>query len=540
MYQQIFDPVAHSLSWSALFAALPLISLFVLLGVLRWKAYLAALTSLAVSVAIAIGIYGMPVGQSFAGAAEGAAVGFFPIIWVGINAIWLYKLTEVRGHSLVLRRVFDSVSDDLRVQVILIAFCFGALLEGLAGGGSPVAICTVMLMALGVKPVKAAVVCLLADTTPVAFGALGLPINTLSKLTGLPVSSLSVMIGRQTPLLAAIVPFVLVYILDGRRGIRQMWPFSLTAGLSFGACQCLGSMTMTPELVDIAGAMVTSGICIGFLRAWSPAETMHPEALSAAGDPVHSSRDCRVSRGDLLYAVLPYLSVVVIVALAQVGLVRNLLSRATSTFAWPGLAVTDPSGALVTAVTARFEWLSSPGSLILIAGTLVAPFLGLQLRTVIQTYRETLYSLRWAVVTVSAVVGLAYVMNLSGQIITLGIWAAGAGGAFAPISPLIGWLGAAVTGSDTSSNALFGMLQVTTARHAGLSEILLAAANTSGGVCGKAISPQNLSIAAVAVGLTGREGDLFRQVFGWTVLLIALLSLLVFLQSTPLLSWMVP
>ena len=531
MYQQIFDPVAHSLSWSALFAALPLLTLFVLLGVLRWKAYWAALTSLAVSLLIAVAVYGMPLGQSLAGAAEGGAVGFFPILWVGINAIWLYKLTEVSGHSLTLRRVFDSVSPDLRIQVILIAFCFGSLLEGLAGGGSPVAICTVMLVALGVEPVKAAVVCLIADTTPVAFGALALPINTLSKLTGLPVASLSAMIGRQTPLLAFVVPFILVYILDGKRGIRRLWPFALTAGLSFGACHFLGSMILPPELVDIVAAMATSGLCMGLLRWWSPAKTLHPL------DP---SPDRRVSGTELMYAALPYLSVVMIVALAQVGVIRDLLAKTTSTFAWPGLTVTGPDGALVTAVTAKFEWLASPGSLILIAGALVAPVLGLRLKTLIQTYAETLYGLRWAVVTVSAVVGLAYVMNLSGQIITLGIWAAGAGGAFAAISPVIGWLGAAVTGSDTSSNALFGMLQVTTARHAGLSEILLAAANTTGGVCGKAISPQNLSIAAVAVGMTGREGDLFRQVFGWTVLLIALLSLLVFLQSTPLLSWMVP
>ena len=346
------------------------------------------------------------------------AGGFSQIIWVGINAIWLYKLTEASGHSLTLRRVFDSVSDDLRIQVILIAFCFGSLLEGLAGGGSPVAICTVMLVALGVEPVKAAVVCLIADTTPVAFGALGLPINTLSKLTGLPVSSLSAMIGRQTPLLAAIVPFILLYILDGKRGIRQLWPFALTAGLSFGACQFLGSMTLFAELVDIVAAMATSGLCMGFLRWWAPAET--------TADPVESSRDRRVSRSELMYAVLPYLSVVMIVALAQVGAIRDLFSKTTSTFAWPGLSVTGPDGALVTAVTAKFEWLASPGSLILVAGTLVAPFLGLRLKTVIQTYGETLYSLRWAVVTVSAVVGLAYVMNLSGQIITLGIWAAGA------------------------------------------------------------------------------------------------------------------
>ena len=547
MYQQIFDPVAHSIAWSALFAALPLLTLFLLLGVLRWEARWAALTSLAASIFVASGIYAMPLGQSMAGAAEGAAVGFFPIIWVGINAIWVYKLTEVSGHSIALRRAFNSLSGDVRVQAVLIAFCFGALLEALAGGGSPVAICAVMLMVLRVPPVKAAMMCLIADTTPVSFGALGLPISTLSKLTGLSSSSLSTMIGRQTPLLAVFVPFILIYILDGKRGIRQVWPFALVAGISFGASQCLGSVILPLELVDILAAMFSIAICIAFLRFWSPLETPRPEALPAISEfsPIDSSAsqtaaESSVTKLELVHAVLPYLSIVIVVALAQVGPIRALLSRATSTFMWPGLHVVNPSGMLVSSVTTRFEWLLAAGSLVLIAGALLAPLLGLSLKTTVQAYRETFVSLRWAIVTVSAVVGVAYVMNLSGQIITLGMWAAGAGHAFAPISPLVGWLGTAVTGSDTSSDALFGMLQVTTARHAGLSEILLAAANTSGGVCGKAISPQNLSIAAVAVGLTGREGDLFRRVFGWTVLMIAFLSLLVFLQSTWILSWMVP
>jgi lactate permease len=520
MYSQVFDPVAHSLSWSALFAALPLLALFVTLGVLRWEARRAALLSLAVSIVIATAVYSMPVGQALAGAAEGAAIGFFPILWVGISAIWLYRLTEVSGHSLALRRAFDAVSDDLRIQVIFIACCFGSLLEGLAGGGSPVAICTVMLIALQVPPVKAAVICLIADTAPVSFGALGLPINTLSKLTGLPVAPLSAMVGRQTPLLALFLPFVLLYILDGRRGLRDVWPFALVVGLGLGVGESVGSVALPVELVDIAAALATSAMSVAFLRVWRPATN--------------------VSAKDMGHALVPYFFVVLVVVAAQFKSIRSVLGWATSSFAWPGLSVIGPDGAAVSAVDAKFEWLLSSGSLLLIAGVLVVPFLGVSLRTAVQAYGETLYHLRWTVVTVSSVVGLAYVMNLSGQIITLGMWAAGAGNAFAPISPLIGWLGSAVTGSDTSSNALFGMLQVTTARHAGLPEILLAAANTSGGVVGKAISPQNLSIAAVAVGLTGREGYLFRHVFAWTLLLIAILSLLVFLQSTSVLSWMIP
>jgi len=542
MYRQIFDPVAHSLLWSSLFAVTPLLALFVLLGLLRWEARWAALTSLVISVLVAIEVYAMPAPQAVASAAEGVAIGFFPIIWVGINAIWLYKLTEVKGHCLVLRRAFDAVSRDLRVQTVLIAFCFGSLLEALAGGGSPVAICAVMLIALRVPPVKAAVVCLIADTTPVSFGALGLPISTLSKITGLSVSRLSVMIGRQTPLLAALAPLMLVYILDGRRGLRQTWPFALVAGISFGAGQWLGSVTLPLELVDIVAALISTTACLVFLRLWSPLHILFPDSLASGlpSDPQGKAAEPPLSRRELFFAALPYLIVLIVVALAQFGPIHALLSRASSTFRWPGLHVVDANGSLVASVTAKFEWLLSAGSLVLIAGLIVAPVLGLNFRILLITYRETLHQLRWAIVTVSAVVGVAYVMNLSGQIVTLGMWVAGAGHAFAPLAPLVGWLGTAVTGSDTSANALFGMLQVTTAQHAGLSDILLAAANTSGGVCGKAISPQNLSIAAVAVGLVGREGDLFRQVFGWTVFMIGLLSLLVYLQSTPVLAWMVP
>src|ERR1700674_89937 len=477
MYQQIFDPVAHSLLWSSLFALMPLLALFVLLGVLRWEARWAALTSLAISILVAIGIYAMPAPQALAAAAEGGAIGFFPIIWIGINAIWLYKLTEIKGHSLVFRRAFDAVSSDLRVQAVLIAFCFGSLLEALAGGGGPVAFCAVMLIALRVPPVKAAAVSLIADTSPVSFGALGLPISTLSKIPGLPASALSAMVGRQTPVLAAFLPLILVYILDGRRGLRQTWPFALVAGITFGAGQCLGSVTLPLELVDIVAALISTAACLVFLRLWSPSQIPPPDSLPSSlpsGPPGKYSAP-RVSRRELFFAALPYLTVLVVVALAQVGPIHRLLSRASSTFRWPGLHVVDPSGVLVLSVTARFEWFLSAGSLVLLAGLIVAPALGVDFQTLLRTYRETLHQLRWAIATVSAVVGVAYVMNLSGQIITLGMWAAGAGHAFAPLAPLIGWLGTAVTGSDTSTNALFGMLQVTTAHHAGLSDILLAA-----------------------------------------------------------------
>jgi lactate permease len=545
MYQQSFDPVAHSLAWSAVFASLPLLALFLLLGGLRWQARWAALTSLVVAIAVAKAIYRMPLAQSLAAAAEGASIGFFPIFWVAINAIWLFKLTEISGHSAGLRRAFDSVSTDVRIQSILIAFCFGSLMEALAGGGSPVAIGSVMLVALGIPPLKAAAVCLIADTSPVSFGSLGLPISTLAKITGVSVPAIAAVVGHQTPLLALFVPLILVYILDGKRGVRQTWPLATVAGMSFGVAQSLGSTALPLELVDIVAALFSTATCVAFLRLWSPSHIAHSETgranatVAAPGSSYTMPESGSNLRGrELAYALLPYLAVVTVVALAQWPPLRALLARGTSTFAWPGLHVVDHTGALVKSGTARFEWLASGGSLVLLAGLMVAPFLGLGPRQIVRAYLENLFGLRWTIFTVGAVVGVAYVMNLSGEIITLGTWAAGAGRAFAAIASLIGWLGTAVTGSDTSSNALFGMLQVTTARHSGLPEVLLAAANTSGGVCGKTISPQNLSVAAVAVGLAGREGELFRRVVGWSVLMIAFLCILVFLQSIPVLSWM--
>jgi lactate permease len=570
MYTQVFDPVVHSIGVSAAFAVLPLLCLFLLLGVLRMQARWAALVSLVVSMAVAMFVYGMPAAQTASGALEGAAIGFFPIIWIGINAIWLFKLTQESGHADVLRRTLAQVSADQRVQAVLIAFCFGALLEALAGGGAPVAICAVLLISIGVEPVKAAAVCLIADTSPVAFGALGLPITVLAKITRLPVHDISVMVGRQTPLLSLFIPLILIFVIDGRRGLKEVWPLALVTGVSFALAQFAGSMLLPVELVDIVAALICAGVAVVFLRVWSvgmvradlatagasvpalderngmPAGAAMAAALPANGQ--HFSRSVSGaahvpmldSTAEILRALAPYGSVILVVALTQIGFIGHLLGAVTSTFPWPGLHVVAPNGAPVSAMSAKFEWLLSAGSIVLIAGVLAVPLLRLGAGVAARTYLSNLHELRWAVFTVCCVVGIAYVMNLSGQIVTLGIWAAKAGPAFAPVSPILGWFATALTGSDTSANALFGMLQLTTAHHTGLSDILLTAANSSGGVVGKAISPQNLAVGAVSVGMMGREGLLFRRVAGWTVLMIAALSLLVYLQSTPVLGWMVP
>src|SRR3954453_20148382 len=270
MYKQILDPVSESLGVTSIFAVLPLLTLFVLLGVLRMRAVWASLIALGVAVVVAIAAYGMPVGQTADAGLEGAVFGFFPIMWIVINALWIFNMTEETGHFAVLRRAFSSVSDDQRIQVVMIAFCFGALLEALAGFGTPVAICGIMLVGLGFKPMKAAAVALVADTAPVAFGAVGIPITTLAQVTGLPKDDLSSMVGRQCPLLALVIPFILVFMVDGTRGLRAAWPAALTAGGVFAAMQFASSNYISPELTDILASLASATALLALTTGWAP------------------------------------------------------------------------------------------------------------------------------------------------------------------------------------------------------------------------------------------------------------------------------
>ncbi|MDQ3319710.1 MAG: L-lactate permease [Actinomycetota bacterium] len=554
MYQQVLDPVGGSLGSSAIFAVLPLATLFLLLGGLRMKAHWASLIALAVALAVATIAYPMPVGQALDAAALGAVFGLFPIMWIVVNAIWLYNMTTKTGHFEVLRRSFGAVSPDQRVQAIVIAFSFGALLEALAGFGTPVAITAVMLIALGFKPVKAASVALVANTAPVAFGALAIPIITLAEVTGLPQEDLGAMVGRQTPFLAVIVPLILVGMVDGRRGLRQAWLPAAVGGLSFALGQFAASNYFSVELADVVAALVSAGAIIALLRVWSPSEPLIGEASgggrpAVAGAEAHDPKlEAEVRRregegGDSRRAVAvayaPYLILIAVFSIAQIGPVNDALNSVTAEFPWPGLNVVDSSGEAPDAATFTFNWLEGTGTLVLIAGLITAPILRIGVRRALKTYAESLDQLKWAILTVAAVLALAFVMNLSGQTITLGLFAAGAGSIYALIAPIVGWLGVAVTGSDTSSNALFGALQLRAAREAGLDPVLITAASSSGGVLGKVVSPQNLAIGAAAVGMGGQEGDLFRRVIGWSLLLLALMCVIVYLQSTAVLSWLV-
>ena len=560
MFQQDLNPVGDSLALSALCAAVPLLTLFVLLGGLRLKAWLAGLISLVVALLVAIVLFGMPAGQALLAGTEGAAFGFFPILWIVINAIWVYNLTVASGHFDVLRRSFEKVSPDQRIQAIIIAFCFGALLEALAGFGTPVAITVVMLMALGFKPVKAASVALVANTAPVAFGALATPIVTLATVSsgasndpGLTVDTLGAMVGRQTPLLAVIVPLVLVIIVDGKRGARQAWLPALVCGAAFGLAQFVAANFISVPLADIVASLVSAAAVVVLLRVWKPSEVLTAEGSgvkvpagagvgAGAGAAATDDRDVQDSGADVAKAYAPYLVIIAIFSIVNIPAVKEFLAQEpfTYSFSWPGLEVLNTSGEPVSSTTFVFNWLPAAGTLMVIAGIITALILKVSPGRAARTYARTYVELKSAIITVMAVLALAYVMNLSGQTGSLGAWLAGAGGVFAILSPILGWIGVAVTGSDTSANALFGALQVQTATQAGLDPVLMAAANSSGGVLGKMVSPQNLAIAAAAVGMAGREGDIFRKVIGWSLVMLVLMCVIVGLQATPVLSWMVP
>src|SRR5215210_2565776 len=554
MYKQVFDPVGDSLGLSSIFAAIPIVVLFVLLGGIKMKAHWAALIALAAAIIVALAVYSMPVGQAFDSAAEGAVFGLFPIMYIVFMALWIYNMTVATGHFAVLRRAFNRVSDDQRVQAVIIAFSFGALLEALAGFGTPVAITAVMLIALGFQPIKAAAVALVANTAPVAFGAIAVPITTLSEITGLDVEPLGAMVGRQTPFLALVVPLILVGMVDGGRGVRQAWPAAIIGGVAFAVGQFVCSNYISVELTDIVASLLSAGAIVALLQVWQPSEPLRGEvgggpqpaiAGAAVADAAHEREvkrkegNGRDSGGEIATAFAPYLIIIAVFALAQWGPSKDFLAARGSEFSWPGLDGQNPKGEAPSSVTYKFNWGSAAGTLLLVSGLITMAVLRFGPGRALRTLGRTLDELKWATLTVAAVLALAYVMNLSGQTITIGQWIAGAGGALGFLSPIIGWLGVAVTGSDTSSNSLFGTLQVAAAQKAGYSPTLLAAANSSGGVLGKMISPQNLAIGAAAVGLGGREGDIFRKVLGWSILLVLIMCVIVYLQSTAVLDWMV-
>ena len=559
-FQQLLDPIAGNLGLSALVAAIPLALLFVLLGVFKVKAWLAAVIGLVVSILIAIIGWQMPAMMALSATAEGAFYGAFPIMWILLNAIWVYQLSVITGWFEQLGQLIRAISDDQRILAILIAFCFGALMEALAGFGAPVAISAAMLMAAGMKPLKSAVVSLLANTAPVAFGAMGAPIIALSSVTGIDLHTLSMMAGRQTPFVAFIVPLVLVFLVDGMRGVKQTWPVALVAGVVFGIAQFLTANYITVEISDVIAALVTIAAVLGMLRIWKPANPLPLEksaidetdsAVAASGKLAHYPEITATGGKRMWGAIAPYAIIVAIFSVSQIPAVKAfMLSIGQVKFPWPGLAaigadgkasslILNAAGNPVTTTIFTLDHLRATGTLLLLSGIVTAIVYKIKPSDAIKAYGSTIKQLRFTIITVLSVLALAYVMNLSGQTASLGTALASVGSLFALMSPLLGWIGVAITGSDTSANSLFGLLQVTAAQQAGLDPVLMAASNSSGGVMGKMVSPQNLAVAAAAVGMMNKEGEIFRKVVLWSLALLAYFTVLVLLQAGPL-AWMVP
>ncbi|MFJ2178657.1 L-lactate permease [Streptomyces sp. NPDC087851] len=538
MFVQQLEPVADSLALSALVAALPLATVLILLGGVRMRAHLAGLTGLAVAVLVGWFAFAMPLGQTLSAGAQGVLFGLFPIMWIVVNALWVYRMTVRTQHFDILRRSFGRLSDDPRIQALVIAFCFGALLEALAGFGAPVAICSVMLVALGFDPVKAAVVSLVANTAPVAFGAMGTPVVTLAQVTGLPLDTVASVVGRQTPLLALIVPLVLIGLVDGRRGLRETWVPALACGVAFAVAQFAAANYLSAQLADIAAALAGAAALVAVPSARRPAAEPVRAAVLTGVRSEDLDRDD--PRPEVVRAYAPYALIVVIFSVAQIPPVKELLAKATQVFDWPFLDVANPDGERVGANVFTLPLVGTGGTLVLLAGLITAVVLGVRARDAAREWAATVRELRYAILTVTSVLALAYVMNLSGQAATIGHFVAAAGAGLAFLSPILGWFGVAVSGSDTSANALFGALQVTAAHQSGLAPELLAAANSSGGVLGKMISPQNLTIACAAVGLAGKEGDVLRKVLPWSLGLLLVMCLIVVGQSTAVLGWMLP
>lgn len=542
MWEQNYAPVGGSVGWSALVAALPLFTLLYLLGVRRTAAWIAGLSGLGAAAAVALFAYDMPARTALSAALYGAAFGLFPICWIIFWAIFLYRLSVETGQFEIIKDSIGSVTPDRRLQALLIAFAFGAFVEGAAGFGAPVAVAAAMLAGLGFSPYYAAGICLLANTAPVAFGSIGIPVITLAGITGLPVEKLSAAVGRICAPVSFFVPAYLVLVMGGWRALSGVLPAALASGLAFAGVQFYASNHLGPELTDILSSLAAIGACLAAARAWKPgnAFVFDGAAAEAALRPRHAWRA-------VLKAWSPYILLVACVLAWGRGDIKAWLNSYTVTVEWPWLhhqvAQMPPVASEASPYAARyaFQWLSAAGTACLLACLLAALALRARAALLRKVLRDTAAQMAKPILTVASVLALAFLMNYSGATATLGLAFAATGAAFPFFSAMLGWLGVFLTGSDTSANALFGNLQVVTARSLGLNPVLMAASNSSGGVMGKMISLQSIAVAAAATGMAaGEESRLFRFTLRHSVLLASAIGLLalgyayVFPQLAPL------
>lgn len=559
MWNQIYDPLGNP--WlSALVALIPIAVFFISLLVLKLKGQWAGLLTVLSAIIIAVFVYEMPMDKALWSFGYGAFYGLWPIAWIIIAAIFLYKLTVKSGYFDILRESIIAITPDQRIQVILIGFCFGAFLEGAIGFGGPVAITAALLVGLGLRPLYAAGLCLIANTAPVAFGAVGVPITAMAGAVNVPAIEISAMAGHMLPPLSLFVPFFLVFLMNGFKGVKETWPVALVAGGSFAIVQYLTAVHSGPELPDIASAVV-SIICVAvFLRFWQP------KNIFKFDESVGSSSTLEVkkhSTKDIVLAWLPFVLLIGVILIWTAGWFKDLfvgaggklstgeiaqeagiLAASVLKFDFASLKEViqvEPAVKEAKAVKSLFELpiINATGTSILIVALITIPLLRIKLSTAVATFGETLNEMKWAIFTIALVVGFAFVSNYSGISATLALALAQTGNAFAFFSPIVGWIGVFLTGSDTSSNLLFGTLQQLTAQQLGIDEVLFLAANSVGGVVGKMISPQSIAIACAAVGLAGKESELFRFTVKYSILLVIGIGLFTYAIAFYM-QWLIP
>jgi lactate permease len=545
MWNQVYNPLGNA-ALSTIAAALPVVTLLVLIASNKVKAHIAAVIALIVANLVAVFIFTMPAGLSLRATVLGAVTGFFPIGWIVLNVIFLYRLTVEKGAFQTLQTTLGGVTTDRRLQLLLIAFSFGAFFEGASGFGTPVAVTGAILIGLGFSPLAASGLSLIANTAPVAYGALGTPIAGLASVTGLDPFLLGAMVGRQLPFFSLIVPFWLIWVFAGRRGMMEIWPAILVCGVSFAVPQFLISNFINPWIVDIGASLISMACLIGFLKIWqpkvvwtSPALRSHDEsARTMPAAPVAPANAPKPTRPEVWAAFLPWIVVCIILLVWGTNWFKGIVNPfATWNYPVPDLhnminkvapvvAQPTPEGAVFS-----FTWLSYTGSGMLIAAIISGLIMGFSPFRLVAAYGRTIKLCAYSLLTISAMLAIGTLTRLSGIDATLGLAFAGAGVLYPFFGTLLGWLGVALTGSDTASNILFGNLQKITSEQLGLSPILMGAANSSGGVMGKMIDAQSIVVASTATNWYGHEGTILRFVFGHSIALACLVGILVMLQA---------
>jgi lactate permease len=546
VWQHNYEPISGSLGMSALVAAIPIVVLFIMLGVLRKPAWMSAMSALASAFVVALAVYGMPAQLAVISTIYGAAYGLFPIAWIVFTSIMLYRLAVDTGKFEIIKDSVGSLTDDRRLQAMFIAFSFGAFIEGAAGFGAPVAVSGAMLAGLGFNPFYAAGICLLANTAPVAFGSIGIPVTTLANVTGLPVLPLSGMVGTLCAMVSVIIPGYLIVVMAGTKRALEVLPAIVACGVSFAAVQFYVSNNIGPELTDILSSLTCIVVMVAVLKLWKPKNIMRLE-----GDKPVSLTLAKHSGRDIFVAWAPYLLLVVFVLLWGEREIKPYINSIGDSLIPSWLPTVKASGLLASRLmvpglhnvierippvvaqpspyAALFElnWLSASGTACLFAILASALVLQVSPKRVLKTYVDTFKQLKFALLTIASMLGLAYLMNYSGMTSTLGLALAGTGGAFPFFSAVVGWLGVFLTGSDTSANALFGNLQVVTANALGLNPILTASVNSAAGVMGKMISVQSIAVAVAATGMSrDDESRLFRFTIKHSVLLMIVMALI--------------